>query len=359
MKLLSLSLAGLKRRSRFSQLWVIGVALALVAAATLNLFSATPQRANAALLARDNFEYQVDRTGDITNFYTQGIWAYAKTSQTHNSQSSTLYTTTSIPGYTGSFPGTNSSRVLAMELLPDEVMPGWRQTDVYLQYGGQSFPAGTIPADHWVQFWFYINRSGDEISELTSGKFLYYSADGLYPVQTELSQSLVSMRGADSYNPYFTPTEGPGQFYFVNRSFTADYAPAPEWDQNKMGINLGSSGRPGRIDPNTWYLVKMHIDTSGASPLAPAGQDVWEMWIRRVDTSFVKVAEWIGGVTPDFTWPVIDTTGYKTLRIPTTVDDVNSWLYMDDFALATLESDLPVYPISSLTERVYLSLILR
>ncbi|MCB1824483.1 MAG: hypothetical protein KDJ54_07870 [Candidatus Competibacteraceae bacterium] len=303
--------------------------------------------ANAAIVARDNFEYQVDKTGSITNFYTQGIWRNAKTNQTHPQEGSILFTTTSIPGFSGSFPGTNSTRVLGMEIRPSEVQPGWLQSDVYLQFGGESSPAGTLPANHWIQFWLYVNRYGDQLSEFDGGKFLYPSPTGTYGVPYEDTQTLFTVRGSSSAQPYNTSTTSPGQWFFMNRPSHANNSLAPQEDQNKLGANLGGSATPARIDPNAWYLIKLHFDTSGASPLAPAGQGVWEMWIRRADSDFVKVAEWIGGVTPNFTWPIIDTTGFKSLRMPTTIDTYNAWIYMDDFVIATTEADLPIYNVGN------------
>jgi hypothetical protein len=68
----------------------------------------------------------------------------------------------------------------------------------------------------------------------------------------------------------------------------------------------------------------------------------------------VKVAEWIDGVTPDFSWkiPADKVGGYKTFRIPTTLghfgekakDNKDSWIYLDDFAMASSEDLLPKYP---------------
>jgi hypothetical protein len=60
----------------------------------------------------------------------------------------------------------------------------------------------------------------------------------------------------------------------------------------------------------------------------------------------VKVAEWIDGNTPYFSWdiPSDGIGGHRVFRIPTTMDDFDSWIYLDDFAMATSEADLPVYP---------------
>ena len=72
----------------------------------------------------------------------------------------------------------------------------------------------------------------------------------------------------------------------------------------------------------------------------------YEGWVRPFGGSWVKVAEWIDGVTPDFSWriPEGDVGGHRVFRIPTTMDDFDSWIYLDDFAMTATEADLPIYP---------------
>jgi hypothetical protein len=72
--------------------------------------------------------------------------------------------------------------------------------------------------------------------------------------------------------------------------------------------------------------------------------------MREKDQPWRKTTEWLGGVTPDFTWPLLPQAddGNKTIRVPTTVGGVTSkwadyWIYLDDFAMATCEDDLPAY----------------
>jgi hypothetical protein len=113
-----------------------------------------------------------------------------------------------------------------------------------------------------------------------------------------------------------------------------DYQLAPDYNQFKLGqTNVGEN-----LTPNRWTLVKIHIDTSTTS-------GSYEAWLKPLGGSWVKVAEWIDGVTPDFSWiiPADDVGGHRVLRMPTTINDVDSWIYLDDFAMATSEADLPVY----------------
>lgn len=60
---------------------------------------------------------------------------------------------------------------------------------------------------------------------------------------------------------------------------------------------------------------------------------------------WMKVAEWIDGQTPNFSWiiPTQNVGGHRVFRMPTTIEGADSWIYMDDFAMATTEDSLPVY----------------
>ena len=62
------------------------------------------------------------------------------------------------PGYSGSFPGIDSTRVLAIEARPGSL---GSQTDFYLQFGDENAPQGSVPADVWFQFWIYPNYYDD------------------------------------------------------------------------------------------------------------------------------------------------------------------------------------------------------
>jgi hypothetical protein len=91
-------------------------------------------------------------------------------------------------------------------------------------------------------------------------------------------------------------------------------------------------------------LVKVHVDTSGKSLLVPAGQGVYEAWMREEDQPWRKTTEWLGGKTKNFTWPLLPQAdeGNKTFRMPTTAEG-DYWIYRDDFAMAMIEDDLPAY----------------
>ena len=308
------------------------------------------QGAGAEVLIQDGFEYEVDRDTDGASavFAAHG-WAGAKTNQDGRNAGGWLYTVTSIPGFSGSFPGADSSRALKMEIFPGEVEPGWFQTDLYLGYGQEGGPRTAVPADSWFQFWLYVNEYGDEMTQIKGGKFIYPSGDGTYPSTT--SDWLFTFNTHSSYLPFWAAAEAEGQVFFMNRPPAADFLDDPEYPTNKdkLGGNL-VSGMYGVLEPNQWHLVKIHIDISGASPLAPGGQGVYEMWLREPCVSWRKTTEWIGGVTPQFTWPISNAEGHAAFRVPTTVDGWDAdrrqaWIYMDDFVFATSESDLPAYEV--------------
>ena len=87
-----------------------------------------------------------------------------------------------------------------------------------------------------------------------------------------------------------------------------------------MTLRPGSIGCQNDITewmrPNRWTLVKMHFNTTSTTG------NSWEMWLRPYGGTWLKVAEWIGGVTPGFTWdiPAGSVGGHRVLRMPTTVD---------------------------------------
>ena len=65
----------------------------------------------------------------------------------------------------------------------------------------------------------------------------------------------------------------------------------------------------------------------------------YEAWLRPLGGGFTQVASWLGGVTPDFTWdiPPEQVGGHATNG------SEDAWLYLDDFAIAESEADLPSY----------------
>jgi hypothetical protein len=307
--------------------------------------------ATAALVFMDDFEYEVGRddAGAVETFQAAG-WAFAKTEQDSDRHpGGYLYTAREIPGYSGQFPGIGSDSVLVLESRPsqNEIIDGYlQQTDFYLQYGGESGQIGAVPPDVWFQFWLYNNDHGDESSVFARGNKWIYPTRESYPATTGMNSWLLSIGSSDAETDgsYGRDLGNGPDAYITNRPPGAVFAGASEvpTNQDKLGSNLA----PDRyIRANTWTLVKIHIDTS-------RNQGIYEMWLKESGSDWVKTAEWIGGVTDQFTWPIPSDRrdGHKMLRMPTTMNirldhgfGGDSWSYIDDFAIATAEADLPVY----------------
>lgn len=294
----------------------------------------------------DDFEYLVERdSGSGENFLTEGGWGGFKDMRVSNpGAGGYLYTVDAIPGYAGPMPGAGSSRVLCLESRAGteapEVAPGLTQTDFYLQYGDEgSAVIGDLPGDLWVQFWIYQQSFGDQLSQYNrDDKWLYPTRTG-YPGVTGTTNWLAPMGTASAETDGSPWTElGPGpERFFRMSSPTADFQDATEYPTNafKLGHNL----EPTRyVEANMWTLLKIHIDIS-------AEQGRYEVWLRPLGEPEIKVAEWTGGATSAFQWPIAPEhrDGHRLLRMPTTMNNYDSWTYLDDFALATSEDALPSY----------------
>lgn len=298
-----------------------------------------------SILFFDDFDYVVGREDPnaASIFTTQSGW-YAVRTQQSNGGGGYFHTTTAIPGYTGTFPGASSNRVLAMEMLPATT---GGQTDAYLQYGSAVGSTETVPGDVWFQFWMYVNNFGDQQSRFTNRNKFIYPCGSFYPCNTN---KWVIQIGPNSENPYSVQLPRENIFFYQRSNMIGDpnysLAPYPE----RIGPQVTST----YMAPNRWTLVKLHYDTSHPTDGAGnAGPNKFEMWLKPVGQDWVKVTEWISGVTPNFTWHLTqaEAGGHRVFRMPTTFPGngnattmYNSWMYMDDFAMATSEADLPVYP---------------
>jgi hypothetical protein len=295
----------------------------------------------AEIVHFDDFEYVADRDDPSagTAFVNHG-WSGVKSQQTSGSGAGWLYTTTNIDQFSGAFPGQNSSRVLAIEARARTF--GWNQTDFYLEYGNAGGPANAIPGDVWFQFWLYPNRTAAEPSEMIESKFLYMCNDD-FPCHSHLWMMVLLNGGG---YPSWSQFPGPADLGLYNTDSAGVsemyWSQAESYNQGKLGQNVNNTAS---IAQNRWTLVKLHMDTTQTSG------NGYEAWIRPYGGSWVKVADWRGGITPGgFSWsvPSANVGGHRVMRMPTTVGGADGpgfdmWLYMDDFTIATSESDLPVY----------------
>ena len=193
----------------------------------------------------------------------------------------------------------------------------------------------------WFQFWIYPLHSGSETSQFSTREKFFYVCNTDYPCD---SHKWMIMSGSATYNannmfPLGDPAQG--QFFWTLRQ-SAGVSEIINRNAGSPDLINGAIGSPNPVEwmrPNRWTLVKMHFNTT-----ATTGNS-WEVWLRPYRGGWTKVSEWIGGRTPGFTWniPSASVGGHRVLRMPTTVGYDYS-MYMDDFVMATAESDLPVYP---------------
>lgn len=273
-----------------------------------------------SVLLFDDFEYEVSRSDKNAEaaFRARG-WTDVKANNSYYGRGAGFLFT--------QFDAIRASRVLVMESRPSraETYPGWKhgQTDYYLKFS----PLTTIPANVWIQFWTYATPE----SRFSRRDKTIYPCRGSYPCQ-QGQFGWLFMWGSAGFENIQAPAGGR---YLALRGEHADFHGAMEYPTNASKLFENMNRIPLLAD--RWYQVKLHIDVSGE-------QGIYEAWIRERRAPWVKVAEWIGGVTPNFFWPipVAERVGFKQLAIPTTVDGPDdSTTFMDDFALAGSEAGLP------------------
>ena len=296
----------------------------------------------------DDFGYELNRVqGSATkNSIVQARgWWFLSDSNTVADKRGYIYTVDAPPNYVGNLPNP-SARCLAIEMLGSGGSPGGiGQEDVFLQYGrGEAAPnREEVPGNVWFQFWIYNYwESGVfESGYNNQDKFIYPTLSG-YPAHPNW---LFHGSNQNSFIPHFNASADNSTYYPFNQLFGSNMAGLESWDQSRYGPSPAPNGEIGR---NEWVCIRFHVDTSGP-------QGTYEQWIRKLgEPSFTKVAEYIGGVTPGFTWGIPDTGGtfgpvrggHTAFRVPVNNSSPyrNSLRYMQDFAMATSESDLPVYP---------------
>ena len=305
--------------------------------------------ASAELLLFDDFEYVVSRDNSPlpgergSAFVTQGPWTYAKAVNLTGSATGRLYTADSVPGYNGPMPGTNpTGRVLKMETPNAD-----GGSDFYLGHHGSSSEA--VPGNVWFQWWMYINHHptgpyGPELSGLQNRhKFIYPTAD-TFPSNSNKWLISLSSNPYSSLNvvaPFDNPTATGEAFVIMRDAMVGEVNYAPGGDNaSKLGPNRQSLDNS-YIAPNQWHLIKIHLDTTDSN----SGK--FEAWIRPVGGEWRKLSEWIGGVTPNFTWSGFPAGGHRGFRMPTTIGwseaSGGAYYYLDDFAMASSEESLPAY----------------
>ncbi len=267
----------------------------------------------------DDFEYSISRsaTNAGSTFVNNG-WAFAKAENTsERSGAGFLYTQAD---------STRGSRVLVMESVPSMYPPPGdfpnTQTDYYLQYGREG--TQSVPTNLWIQFWTYATPE----SRFATRDKTIYPCRGYYPCHP----TWLFMWGSGGFEGVRAPDGG--RYLAVEAQGADRDTRVRDGDEAKLFQNVSRTP----LLAGRWYQVRLHFDISGS-------QGVYEAWIKeRGQSSFTKVSDWRGGVTPNFSWPLssTDRTPFTMLRSPTTVNGPgNSKVYIDDFALATSSADLP------------------
>lgn len=279
-------------------------------------------------LFRDDFEYDVPRTAkNADDIFRAHGWSDAKANNTRYQRGAGFLFTKFDPEL--------KSRVLVMESVPSQAptLPGFRvgQTDYYVKYGGMDSPLTTIPANVWIQFLTYATPE----SRFPWRHKVLYPCRGTYPCSRRDGRTdyvWLFMWGSGGYETVEAPAGGR---FLALHGWHADFRGAAEYPTNQQKLFQNLKRIP--LLAGRWYQVRIHIDISKE-------QGVYEAWIREKDKPWEKVAEWIGGVTKDFFWPIPaeERVGLRVLAMPTTVDGPDdSTTYMDQFVLAASVNDLP------------------
>jgi hypothetical protein len=279
----------------------------------------------SSVLFFDDFEYAVSRSAtdaDVT--FGQHGWPAVKANNSNFARGN---------GWLFTQPdAVLASRVLVMESRPGEGTPPpgfpYNQTDYYLRLGREGGPV-YIPANAWFQFWTYATPE----SRFARRDKTIYPCRSAYPCQPG-QLGWLFMWGSAGFQASDAP---PGGRYLALQGEHADNLADGEYPTNKAKLSQNLDGAP--LLPGRWYEVKLHMDVSG-----PQGS--YEAWLRERGQPWKKIADWRGGVTANFNWPIPaqERGGFPMASMPTTVNGPgNSTVYLDDFALATSEAALPTY----------------
>lgn len=308
----------------------------------------TTPEARRTLTISDDFEYDVSRTdaNAVETFQAAG-WSGAKTEgDGEPAANGWLYTVTSaqIEGGCSTLP-TTGTRALMIEAKPDTE---GGQTDFYLQLGNGASSAfdGTIPANLWLQFWVCTPDSGSmQSNRLTRNKF-FYVCNGSYGCSTHLWMlSEVACNYVPGYAEAACSANSPTpEFFWMIGS--ASGVSTMTWAASGVNPDVNDQwGQNQSADPvpvNAWRLVKMNIDTSGATGHV-------RMWMAAPEGAFTLVMDHQHGVD-DITFTYPSPGGHREVRMPTTVGHASDptqsydyWMLLDDFTVADSEGDLPTY----------------
>lgn len=269
----------------------------------------------------DRFEYDVSRSAtNSEQIFAGSGWSGVKAENSNYGRGDGwAYTRTDA---------TLGSKVLVLESRPtDSPPPGdfpYSQTDYWIQRGNEGGSGVAIPANAWIQFWTYATPE----SRFSTRDKTIYPCRGAYPCHP----TWLFMWGASGFEDSAAPAGGR---YLALEGEGAIRDTRNTGDGNSRKLFQNASKTP--LLAGRWYQVRLHIDISGT-------QGVYEAWIKeRGQSGFTKIADWRGGVTANFSWPLPTSQrgAYSVVRIPTTVNAQNNTVYIDDFAIAGSQDALP------------------
>lgn len=313
---------------RFWRAQTINIVLSVSVLLVVWLVTSTNLEAQSGRRFFDDFEYDVARSATNAEivFRAHG-WSDVKANNSHFRRGAGyLYTR---------YDSIRRSRVLVMESLPStaRIPEGFRtgQTDYWLKFWGEN-DLTTIPANVWIQFWTYATPE----SRYTWRHKVIYPCRGPYPCSRSDGRTDYEWLFGWGSGGFETTPAPPGGRYIGLTAWNADFRGDSEYPTNRQKLSQNISKIP--LLAGRWYQIRIHIDVSQE-------QGIYEAWIRDDEQQpWTKVAEWIGGVTPDFFWsiPAEERVGFRVVAMPTTVDGPeDSTTYIDDFVIATSEQALP------------------
>jgi hypothetical protein len=293
---------------------------------TVRTFTAPVTAAQSAIFF-DSFEYVVERNPATlpqngSAFVTSGGWSYNKAVNLTGSWQGYVYT---------EFNAARGGRVMVAE-VPNASY----QTDHYVAYDHGS----AMPANVWMRFKMYTDPASNfsanmDDPNITGSKFIYSSIDGGYPVSGGAQLWMGSIgRVNTSHGTNLAPANGSFYLDCASRADGSEaYYSATTGNPTLMCHNVTQMYLPG----GTWLEIKLHYDMSGA-------QGIYEMWARTVGAAtWTKYSEWIGGVTPNFVWPLSAArrVGNRAIRTPSDFGRGNNLnpvvpytkFYWDDFGI--------------------------
>jgi hypothetical protein len=269
----------------------------------------------------DRFEYDVSRSAtNAEQLFAGSGWSGVKAENSNFGRGDGwAYTRTDA---------TLGSKVLVLESRPTDSPPPagfpYQQTDYWIQRGNESGSGVAIPANAWIQFWTYATPE----SRFSTRDKTIYPCRGAYPCHP----TWLFMWGASGFEDSAAPAGGR---YLALEGEGAIRDTRNTGDGNSRKLFQNASKTP--LIAGRWYQVRLHIDISGT-------QGVYEAWIKeRGQSGFTKIADWRGGVTANFSWPLPTSQrgAYSVVRIPTTVNAQNNTVYIDDFVIAGSQEALP------------------